>query len=96
MLSAVPIYAVLVEDVGERGAHLVAFQEYQRIRGEDLALIDTTTATTTPAGASTAAGGRDCCGHSHWCSMFTNRSFTTSVGVTLAFLLLSKIIRKSA
>jgi len=31
MLDSVPVYAVLVEDVGERGAHLVAYKELQAI-----------------------------------------------------------------
>ena len=31
MLHAVPVYAVLVENLGERGAHLVAYHDYKEI-----------------------------------------------------------------
>ena len=29
MLDAVPVFAVLVEDLGERGAHYVAYKDFQ-------------------------------------------------------------------
>jgi hypothetical protein len=32
MLNSVPIYAVTVDNVGERGAHFVAYQEYQKLK----------------------------------------------------------------
>lgn len=34
LVKQCPIYAVLVEDLGERGAHLVAFRALQRIQGD--------------------------------------------------------------
>ena len=82
MLSAVPVYAVLVEDVGERGAHLVAFQEYQRIKTSTLK---------SKSDEIVKRESKSC----HWCSLFTDRSFTTTLGVAFAFLALSKIFRKS-
>ncbi len=35
MLHTVPVFAVLVEDLGERGAHYVAFKDFQTILGND-------------------------------------------------------------
>ena len=36
LLKTIPVYAVLVEDLGERGAHRLAFQDYHAIRSDKL------------------------------------------------------------
>ena len=35
MLADVPIFAVMVENLGERGAHLVAFKDFQEVIAEE-------------------------------------------------------------
>lgn len=80
MLYGIPIYAVMVDNTGERGAYLVAYKMFQRLHGakftgndansESTASVSSTTTSSSSSSSSSCNGchqsnGGGCCGH-HW------------------------------
>ena len=75
MLHPIPIYAVIVEDLGQRGAHLVAYQEYQKLRQKNhlkLSITESNVTNELPASSVPPTKSAACCKNSYlWVGLVT-------------------------